>query len=321
MRIVQTLALLAPTLATLGCGAPTGGQPAAKKLYWVQGLKGHPVHQMTQIAFREGCRDRGYEAVIVGTDSADIQGTISLAEQVLATGDVAGMAVWTGNPAFNPLIERAGDKGVPVILPHFPAKEGSIPGARGIISCDPAAYAVEAAERIGQAIHGKGMVAVTQGSFNTTENLVAETFTRTIKEKYPGVKVLEPIEEGFDAPAAVAKAANLIQAHPDLAAALSTTGGGPLTWAGAQRETGRKLVAVGMDYTRANLDLVKEGQVYAVIGQPLWEESYRSAELLDKAIRGESIPWWTKLDAPFITRDKLDPFYALLDKVDAAIKR
>ncbi len=76
-----------------------------------------------------------------------------------------------------------------------------------------------------------------------------------------------------------------------------------------------------MDYTRANLDLVKEGQVYAVIGQPLWEESYRSAELLDKAIRGESIPWWTKLDAPFITRDKLDPFYALLDKVDAAIKR
>jgi ribose transport system substrate-binding protein len=138
---------------------------------------------------------------------------------------------------------------------------------------------------------------------------------------YPAVKVLAPEEEGFDAPKAIAKAASILQSHPEVVAALSTTGGGPTTWAGAQREAGRKIIAVGMDYTRVNLDLVKDGAVYAMIGQPLWEESFCAAELLDKIVRGEKIPWWTKLPAPFITKDNLAPYYTLIDKVEAAIQR
>src|SRR5438552_2206321 len=175
-----------PVLATLlvACGDQSSGRPRtakpatpARKFYWIQPLKGHPVHQLTQIAFKEGCKQVGYEFEMAGTDTWDVGGTLALAEQVLARGDAAGMAIWTGNPA--------------------------------------------------------------------------------------------------------------------VVAALSTTGGGPITWANAQKETGRKLVIVGMDYTRVNLDLVKSGEVYAVIGQPLWEESYRAAELLAKALRGEKVEWWT----------------------------
>jgi ribose transport system substrate-binding protein len=276
---------------------------------------------MTQIAFVEGCKKLGYEGVVVGTDSADIAGTIALAEQVLARGNAKGMAIWTGNPAFNPLIAKAGKAGVPVILPHFPVPEGSVPGATGIISCNPVAYARVAAEEIGKAIGGKGSVAITQGSFNSTENMVTEEFTKAMKEKFPEVKVLAAEEEGFDPSKSIVKAVAILQAHPEVTAALSTTGGGPTTWAGAQKETGRKIVAVGMDYTRVNMDLVKNGQVYAVIGQPLWEESFGSAELLDKAARGEKIPWWTKLPAPFITKDNLASYNELLDKVEAAIKK
>lgn len=308
-----------------GCGNRTPGASKApavaqKKFYWVQPLRGHPVHQMTQIGFREGCRKLGYQCEILGTDGPDVAGTIGMAEEALARGDAAGISIWTGSPAYNPFIEKAGKAGIPVVLPHFPVPEGSVPGATGIISCDPAQYAREAAVEIGKAIGGKGTVTITQGSFNTTENMVSENFKKTMKSKYPHVKVLAPEEEGFDSPKAIAKAVAILQAHPDIVAALSTTGGGPTTWASAQKETGRKIVGVGMDYTRVNLDLVKNGEVYAVIGQPLWDESYGAAELLDKAHRGEKIPWWTKLPAPVITRDKLEPYYAIVDKVEAAIK-
>jgi ribose transport system substrate-binding protein len=311
---------------SIGCNhgsnsSEPGGTTAKKKFYWIQPLKGHPVHQMTQIAFREGATKEGYEAEIVGTDSADIGGTIALAEQALARGDAAGVAIWTGNPAYNPLIETIGKSGIPVILPHFPAAEGSIPGASGVISCDPADYAAEAARQIGKAIGGKGAVAITQGSFNTTENLVSEIFTRTMKENFPDVRVLAPIEEGFDAPAAIARASAILQGNAHITAAFSTTGGGPVTWANASKEASRKIVIVGMDYTRVNLDLVKQGDVFAVIGQPLWEESYGSAELLAKLAKGEKVPWSTKLNAPFITKDKLGPYYELLDKVEKAIHR
>ncbi|MBM3999413.1 MAG: substrate-binding domain-containing protein [Planctomycetes bacterium] len=324
-RSMRMLAACFLLMAVAACGPRSTGtsNPATtkKKFYWVQGLKGHPVHQLTQIAFLEGCREFGYDGEIIGADNDDLSSTIALAEQALAKGDAAGMAVWTGNPGWNPFIEKAARTGLPIVLPHFPSPEGSVPGASGIISCDPAAYAAEAAKEIGKAIGGKGAVAVTQGSFNSTENLVAVTFAKTLGDLYPDVKVLEPQEETFDAPKAIARAVSILQANPDVVAALSTTGNGATTWSGAQRETGKSLVVVSMDYTRVNLDLVKDGSIHAVIAQPLWEESFGAAELLDRIVRGESIPWWTKLTAPFLTREKTGPYYALIDKVEAAIAR
>jgi hypothetical protein len=43
--------------------------------------------------------------------------------------------------------------------------------------------------------------------------------------------------------------------------------------------------------------------------------------LLDKCVKGEKIDWWTKLPAPLVTKDKVGPYYELLDKVEAAAKK
>jgi ribose transport system substrate-binding protein len=322
-------ALLAVGLWGTGCRESSSSSTASatspkpgtkKKFYWIQPIKGHPTHQMTQLGFKAGCAKLGYACEIVGTETFDIAGLIALTEQVVVRGDAAGIAIWTGNPAFDSSIEKAGKAGIPVILPHFPMPEGSVPGAIGVVSCDPAGSASEAALELGKVIEGKGTVAITQGSFNTTENMATEAFTKTLKQHFPAVKVLAPIEEGFDAPAAIAKAVALVQGNPDLTGAFSSTGNGPITWAGAQKETGRKFRIISMNYTRANLDLVKSGEVYGLIAQPLYEQSVVAAELLDKAIRHEKIPWWTKLPAPFLTQDKLQPYYDLITKIEADIK-
>ncbi len=140
-------------------------------------------------------------------------------------------------------------------------------------------YAQAAAEAMGAKLGGKGTVAVTVGCFNQTENLVAETFKATMAEKYPDIKVLDPQEEGFDAAQAIAKAAAIIQGNPDITGAFSTTGNGPTTWARAAEDTSKEdLVIISMDYTRPNLDLVKEGKVYGLVAQPLYEEFYACAE-------------------------------------------
>jgi hypothetical protein len=49
-------------------------------------------------------------------------------------------------------------------------------------------------------------------------------------------------------------------------------------------------------------------------------ESFWRRELLAKVVRGEKIPWWTKLQAPLITKDKLDSYNELLKKVENAIQ-
>ena len=289
--------------------------------YWIQLLKGHPVHQLTQAAFLTSCRELGLDCMVVGPDEPDIQKTIAAAEQVLAKGDAAGVSFWTGTPAYEDVIKKMEEAGIPVVAPHFKVDEGTWPANVVIVGTDPAVYAAEAAKAICTELDGKtGSVAVTQGSFNTTENLVAESFTATMADVCPDLKVLPPEEEGFDPPKAIAKAVALVQANPDMVAALSTTGGGPTTWAGAQQETGVDLVAIGMDYTRVNLDLVKDGEMYAVVGQPLWDESYEAAKLLKAMAAGEEVPYWTEMPAPVITAAEVDQYFSMLDEAEAMMK-
>ncbi len=42
---------------------------------------------------------------------------------------------------------------------------------------------------------------------------------------------------------------------------------------------------ISMDYTRPNLDLVKEGKVYGLVAQPLYEEFYACAETIGQSAR------------------------------------
>ena len=123
--------------------------------------------------------------------------------------------------------------------------------------------------------------------------MVADTLRFTMSAKYPRVKVLVSQEEGFEPTQAIPKAVSILQGNPNIVAAVSTTGGGAQTWSGAAHQTSRKVVIVAMDYTRVNLDLVKGGEVYAIIAQPLWDEAFGAADLLTKAARHEKLPWWT----------------------------
>lgn len=305
--------VLAAALAACG-GSSSPGAAAPIKLLWVQELIGHPVHRVMQAGFTNECKKLGVQCTLVGADKVDTPATNALADAALARGGFKGVARYAYDPVTYPSIKKFSDEGYPVVSWHIPVPEGAAPGLKAIANTDPADYAKRAAMAIGQQIHCAGTVAVTQGSFNTTENLVAKTFTETMNSTCPNVKVLAPQEEGFDAPAAAAKAVSIIQAHPDIVAAMSTTGGGPVTWANAQKQTGKKLVIIGMDYVRQNLDLVKSGEVYAVVGQPLYTEGGKMADLLVDLINKKSVSYQNPIPSDIITQADTAKYYAILDQ-------
>ena len=65
-------------------------------------------------------------------------------------------------------------------------------------------YAAAAAKAMGDELRKRGVksgsIAITEGSFNTVENKVAEVFADTIKKDYPEFTPLQAQEEGFDPP-------------------------------------------------------------------------------------------------------------------------
>ena len=137
-----------------------------------------------------------------------------------------------------------------------------------------------------------------------------------MKANFKDVKVLDSAVEGFDVPSSIQIATAIMQANPGITGAFSTTGAGPSTWAGAQKNTGKKIVAIAMDYSRVNLDLVKNGEIYAVVAQPLFQEFAKDAEMLDTILRGGTVPFDNIMPAPLVTKDKVDEYYAINDTVD-----
>lgn len=331
------LAVTALALVGAGCGSSGSGgsttstqaasssKPAAqtaqasdsKRLLWVQPLRNHPVHRIMQAGFLAECKKLGYTCDIVGNPSAttvDIPASLSLADAALASKKYAGVGIYGFDPQMYPYIKKVHDQGYPTVSWHIALKQGTVPGLDATTGCNPTDYAKAAAEAMGKAIGGKGTVAVTEGSFNTLENSVAKQFAQTMKEKYPNVKVLAPQEEGFEPSKAQAKAVSIIQGNQDVVGAFSTTGGGPETWANAQRQAGRKLTIISMDYVRQNLDLVKSGQVYGLVAQPLYQEGAKTADLLAQMAEGKKVPYYNYLPAPVITKQDLTKYYDLLDQ-------
>jgi ribose transport system substrate-binding protein len=306
--------------------APAAGSDVKGKFFWVQSSAWHPVHQYTQQGFLAGCEKLGLECELATTDENSLEALVALADQTVSREDAKGVAMWFGGlPVAKPIIEKAKAKGIPVALPHFPVPEGFYADNAVQIAADTSKYPDAAAKGMCDELKKqgitKGSVAITQNNHNATEDAVATVFAEGMKKYCPELTVL-PVElEGAEPTQAIAVATNIIQANPDIVAALSTTGGGPTTWAGAQKETGKKLLAVGMDATRVNLDLVKNGEVWGLVAQPLYEETFGSAELLYKMANGETVPYWTVLDAPLVTKDGIQQYYDILAQVEPKFRQ
>jgi ribose transport system substrate-binding protein len=295
--------------------------PLKHPIAMTMALKSHPVVQIMIAGFLNRAEELGYAPKLYAPDDWDIPKAYDLMEAGLVQHKIEGMVLYIFDDSVDLYVKKLADKGIPVVTGHTKVEEGKIPGLKAWAACDAVAYGKASAQAIGKAIGGKGTVAVTEGSFNPTEDAAAKGFIDEMKKSFPGVKVLDPIEEGFDTPTAIDRATAIIQSNPDIAGAFSTTGAGPSTWAGAQENTGKKIIAIAMDYSRVNLDLVRDGKIYAVVAQPLYQEFAICAELLDKLLRGQSVPYNNLLEAPLVTKDNVNDYYKVLEKVEEAFKK
>jgi len=93
------------------------------------------------------------------------------------------------------------------------------------------------------------------------------------------------------------------------------TGGSPITWGDAAARAGKapgEILIIGMDATEGNLDYLESGRVYALVAQPIFEEFYEGTKMMDRVLRGGTVPPWTEMESPIVTRDgtgKYGPAY------------
>jgi ribose transport system substrate-binding protein len=328
---IVSIVLAGCTPAPTPAPEPTQAAPVEKTVKELQNGKpfryvgnglAHPVIRIMMLGFQEACND--YDALCefnVG-DTFEDSVYISMMDQAIALG--ASGLVGSGYGPHRPSAMVGIKQGIPMCTFHTPMKETDMPGLLAWVATDVTGYGKAAADAMADELQCKGPIAVTQNTFNDVENEAARSFTEQMGVRCPDVEVLQPELEGGDPPSAIAKAGAILTAHPDIAGAFGTTGGSPTTWAKALEQAGRDpgdVIVIGMDYTRPNLDLVKAGWVYALVGQPIYEETYKCVELLVAELKGEPVAFDNYYPSPIITAADVDKYYGYADRVDALLEQ
>lgn len=306
----RIIAVLLAVVLALGCAcafAEDDFNPADHTLVFATVLVNHPVLRCVELGFKEACEELGYNYQIVGPEGQDFNEMNAAAEAAAVYAD--GVLIWAQDPTCLVTIDSLkNDYGCFVGVPHTYWEEGSCEGLDFTMACVPETYAQAVADFFAEKLDGQaGSIAVTQATYAENENAAAAAFIARIAEhqaegKLQGVTVLEPAIEGAtDLTESTNVNASIIQANPDLIAAFSLTGNGPVTWSNAARKCGLEageLCIVAMDYTADNLAEIEAGYCTAIVAQPLYTEAYESVYYLDTLLRGGEVEYWTELDAP-----------------------
>lgn len=313
---VVSLALPAMLYGTTADAATNKWTNRPKTILWVQPMKNHPVHKLMQAGFLSECKKLGYKCLVVGNASASVfddVGTIPLVNAALATRKWGGVAVYPVSPALNHFADKLAKKGYPIVGWHSIPKAGTVNG----LLASAAQYVPNAgkgpADAICKQARGKGTVAITEGSLNPEENLKAASFKKELAATCKGMKVTSIGIEGFDPVKAIAMAVGMLSTNTKIVAAYSTTGNGAQTWSSAATQTSRKITIIGMDYIRQNLDLIKAGKVYGVVGQPLYEESAMVVDLFDALFKGKPFKYSNILPSDIVTKANIAKYYAIVN--------
>ena len=280
--------------------------------HWMQQ---HPVMKLMTSGFLQACDDYGLLCQLDGIEGDDDASVVAVIETMTldnTSGIVTGMFFPSRFAAGLVAIER----GIPLVSQHVPASLEDVPGLLAWSAPDLEGFGIGAAKAMAEKVECQGPVAVTQSSLAENENALSEQFVKTLKEECPGIEVLDTQPMGLDISASIPKAVGIIQANPDLTGAFDTCGNGAQYWAAAASESGKEpgeIAIISMDYTRPNLDLIKSGEAYMLIGQPLYEECYWATVLLANHLVGLPVPFDNLIPAPLITLENVDQFYAIND--------
>ncbi len=285
----------------------------AKELYIAMISKGfqHQFWQAVKQGAEQAGRDFGVRVTFEGPETeAMIDKQIEMFLNALARKpDAIGLAALDAK-ALIPYVEMAAKQGIPVIC-FDSGVESDIPLTT--VATNNIEAAAHAADRMASLIGYEGKIAViVHDPVSRTGIERRDGFVNRIKEKYPNIQIVAVEYGGGDhlRSADIAKA--IITAHPDLKGFFGANEGSAVGIVLAVRELRMqgKIVVVGYDAGKHQLDAIREGLMAGAITQNPVGMGYKAVEAAIKAIRGEKLPkfidsgfyWYdkTNIDAPIL---------------------
>jgi ribose transport system substrate-binding protein len=201
-----------------------------------------------------------------------------------------------------PLLQKAKSAGIPVIG-FDSGVDSEIPVATA--ATDNKAAAALAADKMAELIGGEGEVAlVVHDQTSRTGVDRRDGFLNRMKEKYPKIKIVDTQYGGGDQLKSTDLAKAIMQAHPNLKGMFGANEGSAIGVVNAITEMKKegKVVIIGYDSGKAQIDAIKSGKMAGAITQDPIGIGYWAVKAAVMAIKGEKVE--KNIDTGFHWYDK-----------------
>ena len=287
--------------------------PANKKLAIALHLKDHPTMRVARAGFLNMAQQMGYQAEVAAIPDENEDSFFSIC-RALAEEDVSGIVVWRNNPQ---VFRYLRDAGIPAVSLHSMTKQMPSSGWQAVIAADPVKIAASVADFFISKIGTKrGRISISEASHNILEDTIAQELARQLRTRCPQLTVTQDLLFAYHTEDTFRDVRTFMEGVPNLLGAFSTAGLAAITWAHARKDLGRSdMVIVGTDYDEDSIELLKSGELDALVAQPIYEEAQAGVIALDAILRGNGYPMYTALDAPLVTAQNVEKYERLLQFV------
>jgi ribose transport system substrate-binding protein len=199
-----------------------------------------------------------------------------------------------------PLLKKAQAQHIPVIA-FDSGVDSDIPVTTA--ATNNKAAAAEAADRMAQLIGNEGQVAVVAHDQTSRTGMDRrDGFVERMKTAHPKVKIVTVQYGGGDQLKSTDLTKSILTAYPNLKGVFGTNEGSAIGVINGCREMKRKVVIVGFDSGKKQIDAIREGFEAGAITQNPVGIGYDTVQAAVKALKGEKLP--KVIDTGFYWYDK-----------------
>jgi ribose transport system substrate-binding protein len=286
MGVLVVIALLA------GCSSSDTGSESDKPYIPVisKGFQ-HQFWQAVKTGSEQAAAEYNVEITFEGPESeAMVDKQVEMFQTALDKNPAAICLAAVDSKAFEPLLQKAKEAGIPVIG-FDSGVDSDIPVTTA--ATDNIAAAAMAADKMSELIGGEGEVAVIAHDQTSRTGIDrVDGFVGKVESDYPNITVVDVQYGGGDQLKSTDLAKAIIQAHPNLKGFFGANEGSIIGVLNAVKELGMEgqIVVIGYDSGQQQMDAIRSGAEAGAITQNPIGIGYKCVEAAYKAYNGESLP-------------------------------
>jgi ribose transport system substrate-binding protein len=274
---------------------------AAQKTFVMVPKGVHPYYEPCYEGFQAAAKKYGVKVEKVDPQKFELPLQVKVIEDLIAQ-KVDGIAISALDDAgLVPVIADATKAGIKVITFDAPAPSSE---ALTYIGTDNKSAGVAAGKKMAELMKGKGNIVILQGGLGATNlNLRTQGFKESLA-KFPGIKLLEVVDEQGDFNITMNKTEAILQTYPDLTAIFSVSAEGAPAAGQVLKQQGKagKILLAGFDDLKDTLEGIRDGTVAFCLVQKTFKMGWLSVEALLDAGKGKTLPKVTDTGVLFVTK-------------------